>query len=193
MLLAPFLFYVIVTSFTPGPNNIMSMSNANKYGLKKTLNFNLGVGFGFFVLMLLCCYFNLLLYSLMPKIKFVMSILGSLYMIYLAIKIIKSKSHKNDKDNEKQNSFFSALLLQFINPKGILYGITAVSSFIIPYYKSNISLILFSVFLAFVGFLATLCWAIFGSLLQRFLSKYEKRFNVIMGLLLIYSAISIFV
>lgn len=193
MLLAPFLFYVIVTSFTPGPNNIMSMSNANKYGLKKTLNFNLGVGFGFFVIMLLCCYFNLLLYSLMPKIKFVMSILGSLYMIYLAIKIIKSKSHKNDIDNEKQNSFFAALLLQFINPKGILYGITAVSSFIIPYYKSNISLILFSVFLAFVGFLATLCWAIFGSLLQKFLSKYEKRFNVIMGLLLIYSAISIFV
>jgi cysteine/O-acetylserine efflux protein len=59
-----------------------------------------------------------------------------------------------------------------------------------PFYKSNISLLLFSIFLAFVGLVATSCWAVFGALFQKFLSRHEKKFNVFMGLLLIYSAIS---
>ncbi|MGX9134893.1 LysE family transporter [Rummeliibacillus sp. JY-2-4R] len=191
MSLVPFLLYVFVTSFTPGPNNIMAMSNANKYGFKRSLNFVFEVAIGMLVIMLLCGYFNLLLYSFIPKIKFVMSILGSLYMIYLAFKIMRSKTQKKGED-EKLNSFFSGILLQFINFKVILYGVTAISLFIFPFYKSNISMILFSVVLAFGGFAGTAFWAIFGSLFQKFLSKYEKPFNVVMGLLLIYSAISIF-
>ncbi|MCM3117610.1 LysE family transporter [Neobacillus sp. MER 74] len=191
MPLVPFLLFVFVTSFTPGPNNIMAMSNANKYGFKRSLNFVFGVAIGMLVIMLFCGYFNLLLYSFIPKIKFVMSILGSLYMIYLSFKIMKKKKQNKGDDDEKLNSFLSGMLLQFINFKVILYGITAISLFIIPFYKSNISMILFSVVLAFGGFAGTSCWAIFGSLFQKFLSKYEKPFNVVMGLMLIYSAISI--
>ena len=191
MSLVSFLLYVFVTSFTPGPNNIMAVSNANKYGFKRSLNFVFGVTIGMLVIMLFCSYFNLLLYSFIPKIKLVMSILGSLYMIYLAFKIMKSKTQKKGDDDEKLNSFFSGMLLQFINFKVILYGVTAISLFIFPFYKSNISIILFSVVLAFGGFVGTACWAIFGSLFQKFLSKYEKPFNAVMGLMLIYSAISI--
>lgn len=44
MPLLSFLLYVFVTSFTPGPNNIMAMLFATKYGFKKTLGFCLGVG-----------------------------------------------------------------------------------------------------------------------------------------------------
>jgi cysteine/O-acetylserine efflux protein len=193
MELVPFLFYVFVTTFTPGPNNIISMSNANKYGFKKTLKFILGVTAGFAIIMLLSSYFNLLLYSFLPKIKFVMSISGGLYMLYLAIKIIMGKPSGKENNSEKLNSFLSGLILQFINPKVILYGITAISTFIIPFYKSSISLVLFSLLLAFIGFLATSCWGIFGAVFQKFLSKYERPFNTFMGLLLIYSAVSIFV
>ncbi len=62
-----FLLYVFVTSFTPGPNNIMAMLFANKYGLKKTLKFCVGVGAGFLIVMLLCSYLNLLLKNSIPK------------------------------------------------------------------------------------------------------------------------------
>jgi threonine/homoserine/homoserine lactone efflux protein len=193
MHIVPFLSYVFVTTFTPGPNNIMSMANANKYGFFKTLKFVLGVSAGFFVIMLLSCYFNLLLFSFIPKIELVMRILGSIYMLYLAFKIIKSRPNMEDDDDKKSNSFFSGLILQFINPKVIIYGITSISTFIIPFYKSNLSFILFSLFLAFVGFLATSCWAAFGAGFQRFLARYQTPFNVVMGLILIYSAISIFI
>ncbi len=193
MHLLSFLLYVFVTSFTPGPNNIMAMLFANKYGLKKTIRFCLGVGAGFFVIMLLCSYFNLLLGNFIPKIEFIMTILGAVYMLYLAIKIITSKNNDKDNNGDKNNSFLTGMLLQFINPKGILYGITAISTFILPYHTSNFSLLFYSLFLAFVGFMSTFCWSMFGSIFQTFLSRYRSQFNVIMALLLVYSAISILV
>jgi len=189
--LAAFLSYVFVVTFTPGPNNIMSMANGNKFGYKKTLKFMMGILTGFFIILLLSTYFNLVLFNIMPKIRFFMGILGAVYMTYLAIMIIKSKNQTGKSENGRLNSFFTGMLMQFLNPKCILYGITVTSNFIIPYYKSNTVLIFFSIFLSLVGFASISCWALFGSLFQKFLSKYRKPFNIVMGLLLMYGAVSI--
>lgn len=189
--LTAFLSYVFVTTFTPGPNNIMAMTNGNQFGFKKAFNFILGVTTGFAIIMLLCNYLNLLLFNLIPKVGVLMKLLGSIYIIYLAIKILKSNSNENGSPGDNMSTFLTGIAMQFINPKVILYGITVTSSFIIPYYKSNITLFMFSIFLAFVGFLSTCCWALFGAVFQKFLSKYRKAFNIVMALLLIYSAISI--
>lgn len=190
--LVPFLSYVFVASFTPGPNNIMAMSNANLYGFRKTLKFNLGVSAGFALIMLLCSYLNLFLYSMIPRIKLAMGIVGAFYMVYLAYKIVMSKPHGEEGKREKLYSFFSGLVLQFVNPKAILYGVTVTANFIIPYYKTTIQFLLFSMLLAFIAFISTSAWAVFGALFQKFLSKYEKPFNIMMGILLIYCAVSIF-
>jgi threonine/homoserine/homoserine lactone efflux protein len=142
----------------------------------------------------------------MPKVKIFMGILGAGYMVYLAIKIMRTKEEDKREDQEDNddssktetleksenlNSFLTGMTMQFVNPKAILYGITVISNFIIPYYKSSVVLLLFSIFLAFVGLMSTASWALFGSLFKRFLSKYSKAFNISMGLLLIYSALSI--
>lgn len=189
--LVPFLSYVFVTTFTPGPNNIMSMVNAKQYGLRKSFQFNLGIFVGFIILMIACSYFNLILFSLMPKIEVFVGVFGAAYMLYLAYKITFGKKTEAGTNSKKTNTFLSGLMMQFVNPKVILYGITVISTFIVPYYKTDFYLILFSLFLAFTGFVSTLCWALFGALLQNFLSKYNKQFNIIMGLLLVYCAISI--
>lgn len=189
--LVPFLSYVFVMTFTPGPNNILSLVNANKFGYKKTVKFLLGIFTGFIVILLLSSYFNLLLFKIIPKIKIYMGLMGAAYMTYLAVKLITSKVQKKDNKNNQLNTFYTGVLLQFVNPKVILYGITVMSNFIIPYYKSNISLLLFSIFLAAVAFVSTSLWALFGMAFREFLSKHERPFNIAMGLLLIYSAYTI--
>lgn len=188
---APFLIYVLVSSFTPGPNNLMAMTNANAFGLRKTMRFSCGVGCGFLLIMLACSYFNLYLNQLLPSIHIYMNLLASLYLLLLAVKILRDRPGSKESGERKPISFGAAMALQFINPKGILYGITAVSSFIFPFYRSTPSLIAFSLFLAFVGFLSTLTWAILGSLLQRVLARYRKPFQLTMALLLVYCAVSI--
>lgn len=187
------LLYAFVSSFTPGPNNIMAMLFANKYGFKKTFRFCLGVGVGFFVILILSAYFNLLLHSVIPKIEFLLKLIGAAYLLYLAIKIVTSKNNSNDSDGGNNNSFFVGVVLQFINPKAILYGITAMSTFVLPYNSSHFSLLLYSLLLAAIAILSTSSWSMFGSIFKEFISKYKSQFNIVMALLLVYSAITIII
>ncbi len=168
----------------------MSMVNANRFGFRKTRGFLLGVFVGFSIVMLLSSYFNVILFGLIPKVKIIMGVIGAAYMTYLAVKIITSKEPSKS-PNAGYNSFGAGVAVQFINPKGILYGITVVSNFILPYSKSDLALIFFSIALALVAYGSVSSWALFGSLFQKFLSKYRKPFNAVMGALLIYSAVSI--
>ncbi|KXG76690.1 Cysteine/O-acetylserine efflux protein [Fervidicola ferrireducens] len=186
-----FLSYALINTFTPGPNNILSMTFATNMGFKKTFRFILGVAIGFTVVMMLCNYFNLFLFYAVPLAGEIMKIFGAIYIIYLAVKILKSNPDENNSIMEKSSSFAAGLLLQFFNPKVILYGITVTSSFITPYYKSSLVIIMFSLFLAFLSFLSTCSWALFGAAFQRFLKRYKNAFNALMALLLLYSAFSI--
>ncbi|MBY0598387.1 LysE family transporter [Bacillus bingmayongensis] len=193
MPLFSFLLFVFISSFTPGPNNIMAMTFANKHGLKKTFTFCLGVSFGFFVLTLLCSFFNIILTSVIPIIEFPLTILGVGYMLYLAFKILTSKENTGENDEGNRNFFLIGILLQFINPKGILFGLTVVTTFILPYYNSYSSYLLFSLFLGMVGLMSTFSWSLFGSVFQKLLLQYRQQFNIIMAVLLVFSAFSILV
>lgn len=191
--LTPFLSYAFINIFTPGPNNITSMTNAKSYGLKNTFRYILGMTTGFAVIMLLCSYFNLFLFNLVPNITLLMEIIGTVYMLYLAFHIYKKASNNDCIKNSYQNSFWAGFILQFVNPKLILFGITVISTFVIPYFKSNFSLVLFSLFLALVGFWSITSWAIFGVFMQKFLTRYQKTFDILMALLLVYCSASIWV
>jgi len=185
-----FMSYMLILAFTPGPNNIMSMNNAKNVGFRKGMSFNLGVFTGGFILMILCLLVSSFLYNVVPKIQFFMKILGALYMAYLIVKtLVPAKSHEVKTSN---GTFLIAILLQFINPKVVLYGITAMSSFILPHFNSIPIQIFFAFLLAFTGFTSTLCWALFGSLFSMIFEKHGKILNIIMALLLLYCIISLF-
>ena len=55
-----FLIYCFVTAYTPGANNLLSMSNAARLGFRKSFRFNLGITAGFLIIMSVCTFFSLL-------------------------------------------------------------------------------------------------------------------------------------
>ncbi len=186
-----FLAYILVTAYTPGPNNILSMSNGSMYGFKKSFPFNVGILCGFFIVMTLCTLFSAALFAVIPKIKTAMLILGAIYMLYLAWKIFKSSTH-GPQAQKNRSTFLSGMMLQFVNPKIMVYGITSMSVYILPYYKDLGHVILFGLLLSSVGFSATLCWSAFGTAFSRLLKNHAKVLNPIMALLLVYCAVSLF-
>ncbi|MEA4961030.1 LysE family transporter [Lutispora sp.] len=190
--IAAFLSYVLVTTFTPGPNTIMSMSNASRYGFKKSIRFITGIICGFFIIFVLSSIFSIALYRLIPSVKSAMTVIGAAYIMWLAWKTYKSKPHSIDENTKSTNTFMAGLLLQFVNIKLILYAITTVSTFIVPYYKSPLVLISFCALLTFIGFLANCSWALFGAVFQKFLAKNDRVVNAVMALLLVYCAIKLF-
>ena len=141
---AAFCSYVLLTAITPGPNTIMSMSNAAKYGFKKAFPFNVGVLLGFLVVMGLCAAFSSLLYEFIPAVKPYMLVLGAAYILYLAWGIWRDKPHAEKKSRfSRTNTVAAGAALQFVNVKVILYGITSLSSFVLPHYDSLPVLALF--------------------------------------------------
>ena len=186
-----FLTYAVITAATPGPNNIMSMSNAGRLGFRRALPFNLGIWVGFTIVMVLCTLFCTALSALIPAIRLPMLVLGAAYMLYLAWGTFRS-SDVIQEDHAREG-FRSGLLLQFINPKIYLYGIMSMEAYILPYYRGQPAVLLFfALLLAFIGFVFTLAWAAFGSVFRLLFSRHARVVNTIMALLLVCCAVSLF-
>lgn len=185
-----FLTYAVITAVTPGPNNLMSMSNAGRLGFRRALPFNFGILAGFGVVMLLCTWMSSRLHSILPRIQTPMLLLGAAYMLYLAWKTFKSSSDLGS--GSGKSGFLSGLLLQFVNPKIYIYCILSMEAYILPFYQNEpLCLIGFALLLAFIGFVFTLCWSAFGSLFKLLFSRHAKLTNTIMALLLVYCAVSL--
>ncbi len=187
--LSNYISIMIAPTFTPGPNNILSMSNAVKLGLKKGLPFNLGVGVGSFVVSVIITLLSKVLYDYIPSIVAVMRFVGFAYMMYLAFKTYTAST---DIENGSTNvSFTSAFFLQFINPKSIVFCTSLITTQLLPYFDNIVEMIPYLMIRGAVSFSGSFTWSLFGSMFKKLFKTHGKIINIIMALLLVYSAIII--
>lgn len=189
--LSDFLIYCFVTAYTPGANNLLSMSNAIRLGFRRSFRFNLGILAGFTLVMTVCAIFSTALFALLPKVKLVMQVLGAAYMLYLAWKIWKT-ALKPDDGGGKEASFLSGLVLQFCNPKIYIYAITAMTLYILPVYHTAGAIAGFTLLLALLGASGSFVWALCGAVFCRYLTRHRKAVDLVMALLLVYCAVALF-
>lgn len=194
--------YAFLTAFTPGPNNIMAMTNAIKFGLSRAMVFCFGVLFGFLVDMTLCALGTAFLFDSIPSVEPVMRWIGAAYILFLAWVVFNDGKNENadagdDAESDpvaesaapRAGGFFTGLFMQLINVKVLLYGITALSTFILPHYRSAGTLWLSVAALSVLGFAGTACWAVFGSLFRNFHARHRRGVNAVMALALVYCAV----
>jgi threonine/homoserine/homoserine lactone efflux protein len=168
----------------------MSMNNAKNVGFRKGVIFNFGVFTGFFIGIIVCFLASSVLYNIVPKIQLPMKILGAAYMIFLMVTtLLPPKEHEIKSNN---GSFIIGILSQLVNPAGVFFGLTLTSSYVLPYYQAIPTLLLFSFLIAFIGFTGSLCWSLFGSLFSTLFIRHRKVLNIIMSVLLLYCAVSLF-
>ena len=193
--LLDFLTLTFSSAITPGPNNIMSMTMGQKYGFKKSFIFIFGAILGHIILLFLLGYLNKVLFTIIPAIQNIMSIFGTVYLIYLAWIVYNSKGIDIKSTQEdvliNKKIFISAFFFQFINPKASLSSITIFSTYAFPYFNDMYRISLMVIVMAFAMLLSLFVWSAFGSLLHEYMLKYRKSFNTIMASLLLYCALSI--
>ncbi len=185
-----FLSYVFLTAFTPGPNNITAMSLAGKYGLRDSLRFALGAFAGSVVVMGACATFSALLFSVIPTIEPFMKCVGAAYIAWLAWVVWRDAPGRGHAE-ARIDSFRTGVIMQFVNVKGFLYGITSFSVFILPYDKSVTSVVLFTILLSVFIYAAVASWGLCGAFFQKILMRHGKLLNGVMALLLLYCAVSL--
>jgi len=190
-IISGFLTYTLITALTPGPNNILALSSVNQYGFRRSLRTLTGMSAGFLVLMLACGLFTYSLISILPSATRWLVWAGAAYILWLAWKIANSSPATSD-DATKPLSFWLSFWLQFANVKIILYGITALSAFVLPYTQSVIWVTAVSILLAIIGCLGNLVWALAGHMFQSLFRKHGRLVNRILALLLVYCSIRMF-
>lgn len=185
-----FLTYAVLTTITPGPNTILSMSNGSRKGFFRGLPLNLGMWCGFSIVMVLCAVFCSLLSAWLPVIKRPMLFVGAAYMLWLAWKTLRRSGEISEK--ETKGDFLTGFSMQFVNPKIMLYGIMSYEAYILPVFEGNYPvLLLFALVLSSVGFVNGLLWSAGGSLFKRLFSEHGKIVNTLMALLLLYCAVKL--
>ena len=181
------LAYAFVTSITPGPNNLMLLASGVNFGFIRTIPHMLGVGIGFFV-MLLAVGFGLgAVFTAFPALHLVLKVLGSAYLVYLAWRIATTRSlAKEGKAGTIPMTFLEAAAFQWVNPKAWVMALSAMAIYTNPD-RPFLSVWIVAVAFALVNLPSVSSWAGFGTALRGFLSDPVrlKWFNIAMGALLV--------
>lgn len=184
-----FLVYMLVSSFTPGPGNILALNTMTRYGWKKGRRLVWGICFGYATVQCLCTFAVYGLSTFLTPALSVLKYIGGLYMIWLSIQIIRSKPEL--KAMEGNASFRTGFLLQLVNVKIYFYIISLLSVYLIPYFKSLPVVLLAGMGVVTIGSIANFTWAFLGIKMQSIYEKHYKPINFVLGLFLLYCAFSI--
>lgn len=187
MNLTSFLLYCVIVTFTPGPTNIVILSTVQGFGIKRAMSYTYGATIAFGCLLALSALLNTLLAGVIPSLLLVMQVIGSLYILYLAYQIYHMDTTKTAAKDAA--TFQTGFIMQFVNPKVVLFTMTVIPSFVMPYYTEPYMLAVYVALITAVGFFAFMTWVLFGAVFKQFLCKYQKPVNIAMALFLVYSAI----
>ena len=179
------MVFAFVASITPGPNNLMLLTSGVNFGFRRTLLHMAGILTGF-VSLLLGVGFGLgALLLAFPSLELVLKIAGGGFLLYLAWRIVFSRSLGSVEEEARPIAFFQALAFQWINPKAWFMSATAMAVYGNADRLTNSVLVVTAGF-ALVCVLAITSWTGFGQALRGFLSDPSrlKWFNIAMGVAL---------
>ncbi len=181
--LSNFLIYCVINALTPGPGNILALNIVTNYGYKKGKTLFFGIFAGYYVVQILCAIFVYGVNSLLPNVMEVMKYIGAAYILWLAIHIVFSKPST---ENAKQSaSFLKGFMLQFVNVKIYMFGVTALTGYVVGYMSSFPALLFFELVIATIGTIATCTWIGLGVLIQKFYLRHFRVINIILALTLL--------
>jgi threonine/homoserine/homoserine lactone efflux protein len=187
MRLEPILAYFvfsIVTSITPGPNNVMLTATGANVGVWRGLPhmFGISLGFGLMLFLLTAGLGTALIdnETLMLGLK----VAGILVLLYLACRIATARRTTSG-ERERPIGFFGAVAFQWVNPKAWLIAAGSVS-FLQPEIAPMLQAAFFGLTFVVLGTPCMLVWLGFGAGMQYVLrtDRALHAFNIAMGVLL---------
>jgi threonine/homoserine/homoserine lactone efflux protein len=182
------LLFVVVTSFTPGPNNAMLLATGLNFGLRRGQAHLWGVALGFAVMVLAVGLGLGAVFQAYPAAYTVLRYMGAAYLLYLAWQIATAGEVKEGQSSGRPITFLEAAAFQWLNPKGWVMAVGAVSTYaaVAPF---PFNMVLIASLCGTVGVLSSITWLGFGTALKRLLTDPAavRAVNIAMALLLVAS------
>jgi threonine/homoserine/homoserine lactone efflux protein len=184
--------FSIVSSGSPGPNNVLLWASGAAFGFRRTVPHVIGTALGIGALALVAAAGLAAILSAVPTLAVVMKIAASAYLLYLAWQVAGAHALER-REIARPMSVIQAAAFQTINPKGWFFALGAIAAF----RPADVPVISGSLLVA--GTMATIViptaalWAAAGGWIGRLLEGERSRRVVSLGLaaLLAASVVSI--
>jgi threonine/homoserine/homoserine lactone efflux protein len=167
----------------------MLMTSGVKYGLRPTLPHMAGVILGFGLMIAVVGLGLDILFHRFPQILPIMRIAGSIYMIWLALKIALAKPIGEVEAGGRPIGFLAAAAFQWVNPKAWVMALSALAAYagVVDGYTSSVFFI--AALCALIAIPCSGVWLVFGASLSRLLKdpRVTRPFNWTMAALLVAS------
>ncbi len=184
-----FFIYSVINAFTPGPGNILALNTVTNYGWKKGAPLFFGIFSGDYVVQMICAVFVYGVSALLPGMLGGMKYVGAAYILWLAAHIAVSRPDRDGK--ERSASFLKGFMLQFVNVKIYLFGITALTGYVTNYSMALPVLVFFEFVIATIGTAATSAWIGAGMAIQKVYLRHYRLINIILAVTLLECVYSI--
>jgi threonine/homoserine/homoserine lactone efflux protein len=179
--------FVLVSSITPGPNNLMLMASGANFGFARTLWHMLGVGIGFTLMIVLVGIGLIQIFDLYPISHTILKVVSVLYLGWLAYKIANAAAPQAAGETGKPITFLQAAAFQWVNPKAWTMALTAITLYAPD--QSFQAILLVALVFGAINLPSVSVWTLMGQQMQRYLTNATrlKIFNYTMAALLLLS------
>lgn len=153
--------FALVSTVTPGPNNLMLMASGANFGFKRTIPHMFGIGLGFGFMIFLVGMGLMGVFEAFPVSHQILKTLSVIYLVYLAYKIAAS-GQPSSEGSLKSNplTFLQACAFQWVNPKAWSMALTAISVYSPD--RTLLSIFIISSIFALVNVPSVSLWTLLG-------------------------------
>lgn len=183
--------FALVTSITPGPNNLMLMASGANFGFRRTIPHMLGVGLGFVFMCVLVGAGLAQVFDLYPVAHDVLKVVSVFYMAWLAWKIANAAPPASEGAEAAEAgspiTFMQAAMFQWVNPKAWAMALTAVTVYAPD--QTMLAIAMVAIVFGAINLPAVSSWTVLGQQMRRVLTNPTRLrvFNWVMAALLMAS------
>tara|TARA_R110002012_G_scaffold169425_1_gene333301 strand:- start:108 stop:719 length:612 start_codon:yes stop_codon:yes gene_type:complete len=183
--------FALVSSITPGPNNLMLMASGANFGFRRTVPHMLGIGIGFGVMIVLVGLGLVRIFDAFPVTHLILSIVGIVYLLWLAWKIAHASAPDSARAGARPFTFLQAALFQWVNPKAWQMALTAITLYAPD--RSVMAILWVGLVFALINLPSVSTWTVLGQQMRRILSSPARlrAFNWGMAALLVASLVPV--
>lgn len=183
--------FALVSSITPGPNNLMLMASGANFGFRRTMPHMLGIGIGFGVMIVLVGLGLVRVFDAFPVAHVILTVIGVAYLLWLAWKIAHAVAPDAARAGARPFTFLQAALFQWVNPKAWQMALTAITLYAPD--RSMVAILWVGLVFALINLPSVSTWTVMGQQMGRILSSPARlrAFNWSMATLLVASLIPV--
>jgi threonine/homoserine/homoserine lactone efflux protein len=181
--------FALVSSITPGPNNLMLLASGANFGFRSSLPHMVGISLGFMGMALLVGLGLAQVFERVPALAGWLKWLGVAYMLYLAWRVARAGAPgEGSAGRGRPLGFWGAAAFQWVNPKAWMMALGTFGTYV-PATQGWAVIAAAAALFAAINLPSVAVWALFGSALRGLLQSRRNAliFNHAMAALLLAS------